>query len=34
MIEPELEFVYEASGELEAPREIGGSGNGNGSAPG
>ena len=23
MIKPELEFVYEAGGELEAPREIG-----------
>ncbi len=23
MIKPELEFVYEADGELEAPREIG-----------
>jgi hypothetical protein len=23
MIKPELEFVYEAGGDLEAPREIG-----------
>lgn len=34
MIKPGLEFVYEAGGELEGPREIGGTGDGNGSAPG